>query len=372
VLLADPGLRGAVRLADGRMIYSIVADPLWNRSASLWETNTDAQTGKPTGKPRRIRDWVGNVSLWRFSSTADGTRVAFVKMTPQRDVYVADLAADGRLERPRRLTLDDSEDFPTNWSADSKAVLFSSDRNGNFDIFRQSLDQRTAEAIVSGPDDEMGPPAVSPDGAWLYYLVEPKGWRSNLLRRQTIARSPAAGGPHQTVLGPGFNWPQCARAPSTVCVVVEREANHLDVYALDPSQGKGRKIATTETGSSAWSSSALSPDGSHLAVLMPAEGQIRILSLHGDASRDVPIKGRPLDSTPFYWSAEGTGWYLSSTSFARTAGSDLLMVDLNCQVRVLWHQAVPQETGAIPSPDGRHLAITHTTSVSNVWMIKDF
>ena len=191
-LVSDSGLRGAVHLPDGRLVYSLVADPALNRDASLWEIDADAPSGLPKGKPRKIRDWPG-VSLWQFSSSVDGKRVAFLKMNPQRDVYVADLASGGEPANPRRFTLDESDDFATNWMSDSKTILFTSNRNGTFDIFRQSLDQRTAEAVVTGPDDESGPNAVSPDGAWFYYLFQPKGSRFTP-RGNMIMRTAASGG----------------------------------------------------------------------------------------------------------------------------------------------------------------------------------
>ena len=128
-----------------------------NRGGSLWETDADPLTGVPTGKPRQIRISPEGPALWQFSSTADGTRIAVVKRSPQMDVYIADLPSAYPVN-PLRLTLDDSDDFPTNWTPDSTAVLFTSDRNGTRDIFKQVLGQRTPEAVVTGPDDDSGPP----------------------------------------------------------------------------------------------------------------------------------------------------------------------------------------------------------------------
>jgi hypothetical protein len=41
-------------------------------------------------------------------------------------------------------------------------------------------------------------------------------------------------------------------------------------------------------------------------------------------------------------------------------------------VKVVWHQNVRDSVAGIPSPDGRHLALTAATTVSNVWMLKGF
>jgi serine/threonine protein kinase len=372
VAFSDPGLRAGIHLPDGRWLYSVVAEPTLDRDASLWEGRLDPRTGGLSGKRQR-RDWPGSVYLREFSSSSDGKHVAFLKRSLQKDVYVADLTPDGSPANPRRFTLDDSMDFVTNWTHDSKAILFSSDRNGTFDIFKQPLDQRVAEAIVSGPDDETGPTAVSPDGKWFYYLVSSKGWRLTPARGNAVLRTPAAGGPREKVADESRpHWALCARASSTVCVLVEQDSTQLSIYSLDAQQGKGRKITSTHLGSSAPVATDISPDGSDVAVQMPVERRIRVLSLNGGPSRDVAITGWALDPTPFYWSADGAGWYVSSTSPRYPAGTDLLRIDLNGHVRVVFHQNVRDWTSAIPSPDRRHIALTQASTVSNVWMLKDF
>ena len=218
MLITDPGLRAGAYLPDGRVLYSLVAQPVLNRDASLWVAHADVHTGGLRGN-RHVRDWPG-VSLWEFSASAEGTRVVFVKTSNQRDVYVADLTADGTPVNPRRFTPDDSNDFATNWTPDSKAVLFSSDRNGTFDIFKQQLDQRIPEAMVSGPDDDMTT-AVTPDGAWYYYMVWPKSWALKPAHGKGMAiwRISAAGGPREKVAEESeLHLPLCPRSTSAGCV----------------------------------------------------------------------------------------------------------------------------------------------------------
>ena len=372
-VLSDPGLRGGAFLPDGRFLYSLVADPVLNREASLWQINVDAQRAVTRGTPRRIRDWAGSVSLSTFSVTADGKRIALLKGSPQKDVYIADLTPDGAPINPRRFTLDDSTDFATNWTPDSKALFFTSDRNGSFDIFRQALDQRTPEVVVGGADDESGPTAVSADGAWFYYLVEPKGWRLTSTHQVRVMRTAAAGGARQQVSAVSqFKWALCARSSPT-CVLIEHDTKHMVIYALDPEHGKGARITSTELGVGRFYQADLSPDGSRVAIKMPVEQRIRILSLQGEPPRDVTITGWPLDLAVFFWSADGTGWYVSSTSPTNaTAGSSLLRVDLNGRISVVSHQNVSDPMTAIPSPDGKHLALTQTSIVSNVWMLTGY
>jgi hypothetical protein len=59
------------------------------------------------------------------SVTADGKHLVFNRAKPQLDVYVPEFFAKGpRLSTPRRLTLDDADDLPFDWTLDNKALLF--------------------------------------------------------------------------------------------------------------------------------------------------------------------------------------------------------------------------------------------------------
>src|SRR5439155_3360767 len=109
-------------------------------------------------------------SLAGPNATADGKRLVFGRVSWQYDAYIGDLEAGGRRLKmpPRRLTLDERNDVPTAWTPDSKAILFHSDRSGNLDIYKQGLDQDSAEPLVATPQMETIP-RLTADGAWIVY-----------------------------------------------------------------------------------------------------------------------------------------------------------------------------------------------------------
>jgi Tol biopolymer transport system component len=130
-------------LPDGRIIYSRFESPTNVLDANLWAIRTNVETGEATGKPRRITDWAGSGVPGYFNASTDGKRLALVKASSQADVYVAELQANGtRLKTPRRLTLDERNDWLRAWTPDSKAVVFMSDRNGPVDIYTRRRPKR--------------------------------------------------------------------------------------------------------------------------------------------------------------------------------------------------------------------------------------
>ena len=114
----------------------------------------------------------------------------------------------------------------------------------------------------------------------------------------------------------------------------------------------------------------LSPDGSQVAVLFPAEeNRIRLLPLGGGTPRDLFVKGWSAFGNGPDWSADGKGFYVESHS---PRGSTLLYIDLNGHASAVWEQKGNCGTWGVTSPDRRHLAIRGCTVDSNVWMLENF
>jgi DNA-binding winged helix-turn-helix (wHTH) protein/Tol biopolymer transport system component len=132
VILSDPNLPawytgGVWWLADGRLIYSRseIAESISITDTNFWEIKVDGGSGQPEGNPRRITSW-SESSLAVPSGTADGKRLVFSRLNEQADVYVGDLEKGAtRLKAPpRRLTLDERNDWPFAWTPDSRTILF--------------------------------------------------------------------------------------------------------------------------------------------------------------------------------------------------------------------------------------------------------
>jgi Tol biopolymer transport system component len=365
VVVSDPGLESFCWLAGGQIVYSR-RESLYSNDENLWKIGIDGDAGTPIGKPKRITQWAG-FSLENLSASADGKRLTLRKSTFQEQVYLGELAAGGtRLNPPRRLTNDEANDMPTAWTPDSRAVLFGSDRNGPWGIFKQEMNQDTAEPVVAGSQHNVASGRLSADGAWILYLEDPISPSTSLMR------VPVSGGvPQLVVKTKGLPRFRCARAPANLCVLIESspDEKQMTVTALDPMKGRGKVLRTIEKGPSGC---ALSPDGSSLAVTSSGEAQIHIglFSLSGGPDREITLKGWP-DALGLDWSSSSKGLYVGSVS---PQNRTLLYLDLKGNARVLW-QFKGRGTGrvwGVPSPDGRYLAILGSVNSSNVWMLEGF
>jgi hypothetical protein len=180
---------------------------------------------------------------------------------------------------------------------------------------------------------------------------------------------------------------RCAQAPSTLCALAERttDGKQLIFTAFDSLRGRGRELAKFDIDRAAATTYVwdLSPDGTRVAILKYSEGRIHVLPLGGQASQQIDVKGwKNLQSVS--WAANGKGLFASSLT---TGSAVLLHVDFQGKARLLWEQkgsispagrpwdeplGGPSAPWAIPSPDGRHVAIYSWTLSANMWMMENF
>ena len=104
-----------------------------------------------------------------MSGTADGKRLVLWRSNAAWQTFIASLdPASHQWKEPRRLTLDANANIADAWTADSKAVLFFSNRNGTWKLFKQAIDETTPEVLAEGRSPFL--PRLSADGSQVLYV----------------------------------------------------------------------------------------------------------------------------------------------------------------------------------------------------------
>jgi len=370
-VFSSPTVHDFYWLPPSRIIYSRSDTEPNGKSDNLWEIRVDPRTGASVGQPHRLTNWAA-FHIDDITATADGQRLAFHRWSAQSGVYVGQLGRGGTsITTPRRITFTEADEWPVAWTADSKAVIFMSDRNGHWGVFKQALDQDSAEALVIGAKNaEADSPRISPDGAWLLYqeLTEKT---ERLWPMARLMRVPVNGGPPELVFSARFyNSHRCSRAEANLCVFAEQtsDGKWLVFSALDPISGKGRELAKFATDPLGFYHWDLSPDGKRIAILKGGENQIHVLALDNGAVRDLMVKGwtgfNSLD-----WSSDGKGFFIGNLS---GGSATLIYVDQAANAYPLWHQKSTTGTWGVPSRDGRQLAILGQEFNGNIWTMENF
>ena len=387
VIWADRLLRNFCWAPRGPIIATLggsgAESPAEAGQADLWQV--DVSNGRAKGRPRRLTNFTA-FTPYALSITADSKKLALIRSYSQSDVYLSELDAGGdALRRPRRLTLDDRIDWPAAWTHDSKAVLFYSDRQGTLDLFRQAVNARAAELLLSGAEEKRQP-QLSPDGAWILYLAWPKTSAGAPPEKGKLMRMPAAGGPPQTVfevkgypgsaqapreLGTrvlstnGYPDFRCGRRAGSACVVAESEGSQLVFYGFDPARESRTEVARVPVqGSSFWD---LSPDGSRIALgELGRRDRIRIVTAGAGMAREVAVKGFRIMAS-IGWSADGSGFFIAGT--APEGGAVIRHASEDGRSQMLY-QADAWLERPMASADGRYLAFGQATSSNNVWTVE--
>jgi Tol biopolymer transport system component len=364
----DPDeLRGLAWLRDGRVVYSLRRPGVGMRAGTQpcthWQIPVDNGTGRPLRGPSPLASWlpqcVGPVSL-----SADGTRGSYLLGALNDVIHIADLPADGQqIALSNRLTFTDGRNIPSGWTFDNTSLVFMSDASGRATISRQAIGADTQQAIVSD-SGIAGAARVTPDGASVLYRAKSNRWRGP----QRLMLVPIEGGVSREIMTGEFvdGGARCAVLPATLCAIAEpgTTAGQVVFTSIELPRGRGRQLVRfngNADGDYRW---ALSPDGTRIAVLDAGEARIHVLSLTGMPSHSFDVKGY---STLGYvsWTADGNNLLVPSVD-ARFA--TLLTVDLQGNPRVLWQQRGALDISAIPSSDGRRVAIWVRTLSANLWL----
>jgi Tol biopolymer transport system component len=367
---------------DGRLFFTR-GEESSNSESNVWSIRVDEQTGESRGGLMRLTsgpDWKPRPEV-----SADGKRLAFLRTNIAPTVYVADVDTKTKsLEKLQRLTLDESRSRPYEWTPDGKGILYLSDRDGEFHIYRQQIDAVSPELLVDGHDS----PSImrlNPDATEILYNSEvthpgepatPPAPHTPAFERKKVRlmRAPVNGGTGQLLLeADGINNFQCARAPSRKCLFSKFTKDALVFVAFDSATG-----ATSEffrTGDQGWQDYnwTLSPDGKLLALCkqmrVSRDAQIRLISLNGGAERAIPVR-EWAGISAIDWAADGKSFWASA--MLRGEMRALVNIDLRGNMKPVLQESKPYIGWAISSRDGKRLAIWQATGGSNVWMLDGF
>jgi Tol biopolymer transport system component/DNA-binding winged helix-turn-helix (wHTH) protein len=378
VALRSPRLIEAVAwTSDARLIYSLPETRPMPNDSNLWAIHIDERTNHTFGDAVRLTADYGYLSSINLSAKSD--RLAMVRQTLQPDVYVANLEGEGKtLSLPRRLTLDERDDYPFGWTPDNESVLFVSNRDGAYHIFKQAADQTTPELLLGGGQHLFGP-RLSPNGDSITFFITPKmGAASSRVR---LMRMSLGGGPPQEIAErDGINNQQCARLPATLCLFSTIDQKRESFFRFDLAGGTPIEIPQLVIESVDYSTYnwSLSPDGTTLATSIrqrtsgAKDAQVpalKLTSLNGFSSRVIPIPNWTTLSS-LDWAADGKSVWASAHNANNV--SALLKVEVNGRITPMLREDKMVLGWAIPSPDGRRLAFWKASGNSNVWMLEKF
>jgi Tol biopolymer transport system component len=368
VIFADSSLAGGLTWSEQDKLQFSRADlPPGQNDTNVWELPLNPHSALPMGPPLRLTS--GPDRKFPGSASLDGKKILYGRGGNDPDVYLADVVGSARrVTNYRRLTLDDRKDMPYGWTADSRCVIFVSNRDGVFHIFRQDIAKTTPELVVGGENSVMMARMNPEQDAVMYLLSADSDYKTPPFR---LMEQPLAGGEPRRILdASGVSNFQCAFLPSRVCLVSDMPSpSTLVIYQFDDHTGEKKEMLRLQENDGFYFNWTLSRDGQRLATARVSGGHGRTLihirelatGRNSDLSLPAGVGVQYID-----WAADSKSLWICTVSGDTR---NLVRMDLNGKITSSFDSKQPDLGWAIPSPDGKHLAILQGSPRANAWLI---
>ena len=268
-------------------------------SSSLFSISLDALEARRLTTP--APSWDGD---WSPVVSPDGQKLAFVRgpESAVRDLYVMDHSGG----EPRRLTNDGRLIVGLTWTADSRNVVFSSNRDGQFSLWQIPASGGTPVRLAAGGENAYSP-AIARQGNLLAYTHGTGKW--NLLRLDL--RSSSRGAAEEPILSSNEQDSAPQYSPDGARIAFHSWRSGAQDIWVTPADGSAPSQLTFSggalTGYPRWS-----PDGGRIVFDSRPDGRAHIYIVGADGG--VPralTTGQYNDIFPC-WSPDGKWIYFDS------------------------------------------------------------
>lgn len=258
------------------------------------------------------------------------------------------------------------------WAPNGQAIAYSSDRDGNFDIWSQPIGDAQPVRLTSSPSHDWQP-SWSPDGRFVAFRSERDGGGVFVV--------PATGGPERRITNFGYR-PRWSPREATI-LLSSSNTVRSKLYVAGADGGQHRQVLAAFLDEFSSYRAAWHPDGHRISVYGAHRRDgvsFWTVSLEGDShvrspvSTDVAVrlKKTGVNLTEFSWSPLGNALYFEGRS---EEAVNIFRVGVDPQT-MEWRDGPDRitvggglDTNIAVSSDGRKLAFTVRDESTRLWSL---
>ena len=256
--------------------------------------------------------------------------------------------------QPRQLTFNKDEDWNHGFSPDGTRIAFSSDRDGDFEIFVMNIDGTGVVQLTHNDALDWGG-SWSPDGTRIAFVSDRDG------DREILVMNADGTGVVQLTHNDALDFAPRWSPDGTRFVFSSDRDGDFEIFVMNADGTDPLRL--TDNGSQEWTAS-WSPDGTQIAFDSDRDGDFEIFVMNADGTGVVQLTHNDaLDWFPL-WSPDGTRIVFESdpddslrTESAFHSTPDVVIVNADgTGVGRLTHFGV--DSGGSWSPDGTRIAFS--------------
>lgn len=239
------------------------------------------------------------------SFSPDGSQLAFARALSEgiQDIYVTTLNSDVA----RRVTFDNRNIYGLTWTPDGKAIVFGSNREGDYDIWRVASEGGTPKSVLAGPGSLVNP-VLDRSGSTLIY--EHRSYDTDLWRYQL---TPAAGDENPSVAASSTRWelyPSLSSSGRRIAYASDRSGSY-EIWVSDIDGASARRL--TDFGGPLASGPSWAPDDTRLAFDARPDGNADIYLIDPAGGKPLRLTEDAADDVAPSWSVDGH-WVLFASN----------------------------------------------------------
>ena len=239
---------------------------------------------------------------WDPSWSPDGKRIVFTSDRdghfdmpgglPNDEIYVMD--ADGG--NPQNLTNDPNNDWDPSWSPDGKRIVFSSERDGNYELYVMDANGKNQQRLTDNDFYDRGP-SWSPDGKRIAFISKREGhFIGEFGLSYEIYVMDADGKNTRRLTNNRKNdWnPSWSPDGKWIAFTSDRKGDDVnyEIYVMD-ADGNNQRRLTNNRVNDAHSSSSWSSDGKRIVFSSDRDGNWEIYVMDADGGNQQKLTNNP-------------------------------------------------------------------------------